>query len=507
MDMPAHDNCRLMLLDEFPYRCASDMVPIRQKIDLCVCRRGMWDKNCRSCGLNILPAGMSSQSDFFFRDFVRRVEGGGRRCRDAKDPDVIEHDAACVDPHSDFFECRVGFGSIHIPGDGEDRFPEALYAADRILSLFDCSVSGQVASQDDRTAIRFPLQNFLYAVNRPMNICESNDLHATSREIVLSIIRRNDAGRQAGRILAFASFLGYLRHTSNSQHTLMPTKKRTVHRSKRNIRFPWKPNKTALITGASNGIGYDISSVLAENGYNVVLVARSKEKLEALANQAREMFGVSARVIVKDLTQQQSADEIYRELERDGIEIDVLVNNAGYGLLGDFAFTSKDEELGMIQLNVLALAHLTKLFLPSMIRRGNGKILNISSVVGFQPGPLMANYSATKAYVVSFSTGLAEEVRENGVTVSVLCPGPTFTGFQERAGIQEKVLLKALFADSRVVARAGYEGLMAGRTIIIPGFFNKIGVFLSRVLPPLLIARFLKRYREPAMKPVVQAHP
>jgi hypothetical protein len=250
-----------------------------------------------------------------------------------------------------------------------------------------------------------------------------------------------------------------------------------------------------------------MSSVLAGNGYNVVLVARNKEKLEALANQAREMFGVSARVIVKDLTRPNSAEEIFRELERQEIEVDILINNAGYGLLGNFAYTSKEVELEMIQLNIAAVAHLTKLFLPPMMRRRRGRILNIASVAGFRPGPLMTNYSATKAYVVSFSVGLAEEVRDSGVTVSVLCPGPTLTGFQDRAGINENSFVKFISVDSRVVARSGYEGLMAGKTVIVPGFFNKVVVFLSRITPLSLSARSLKRYYEPKIKPVVRSLP
>jgi len=297
-------------------------------------------------------------------------------------------------------------------------------------------------------------------------------------------------------------------HSFNSLKALMPTPKHTIRTSKKNTRQSgntWKPNKTALITGASSGIGYDMSSVLAGNGYNVVLVARNKEKLEALANQAREMFGVSARVIVKDLARPNSAEEIFRELERQEIEVDILINNAGYGLLGNFAYTSKEVELEMIEVNIAAVAHLTKLFLPPMIRRRRGRILNIASVAGFRPGPLMTNYSATKAYVVSFSVGLAEEVRESGVTVSVLCPGPTLTGFQDRAGINDNSLVKLMSVDSRVVARSGYEGLMAGKTVIVPGFFNKMIVFLSRITPLSLSARSLKKYYEPKIKPVVRS--
>lgn len=282
----------------------------------------------------------------------------------------------------------------------------------------------------------------------------------------------------------------------------MSTKKRALP-----SRESWKANKTVLVTGASGGIGYDLSSVFAENGYNVVLIARNKQKLLALANQAQQMFGVSARVIVKDLSRPNAAEEVVRELEREGIQIDVLVNNAGFGVLGNFAFTSKQDEQEMIQLNITAVASLTKLFLPLMIKRGSGKILNVASAAGFQPGPLMANYSATKAYVISFSLGVAEEVRESGVMVSVLCPGPTFTGFQERAGIRENQFLKLVFADSRTVAQAGYEGLMAGKAVIIPGFFNRMSVFVSRISPLSLTARFLKRFREPGMKPIVRKLP
>jgi len=290
----------------------------------------------------------------------------------------------------------------------------------------------------------------------------------------------------------------------------MAIKKHSIRKSKTGTRTAlgkWKTNKTVLVTGASGGIGYDLSSIFAENGYNIVLIARNKEKLLALANQAQQMFGVSARVLVKDLTRPNAAEEIYRDLEREGIIVDILVNNAGYGLLGNFAFTSKKDELEMIQLNISAVAHMTKLFLQPMIKRGRGRILNVASAAGFLPGPLMANYSATKAYVVSFSAGLAEEVRENGVTVSVLCPGPTFTGFQDRAGIRENSFVKLVMADSRVVARAGYEGLMAGKLVIIPGFFNKLGSLIARISPFSLTARSLRRFREPKMLPIVRKLP
>lgn len=270
----------------------------------------------------------------------------------------------------------------------------------------------------------------------------------------------------------------------------MQSPKRTGRTPRQRLKAaPWKPNKTALITGASSGIGYDLASIFAENGYNVVLVARSKDKLLALANQAQQIFGVSAYVLQKDLTRPDSPIEIRKELDRAGIHIDVLVNNAGFGLLGRFGTSDNGEELDMLQLNVVTPVHLAKLFLPDMLLRGSGKILNVASTAGFQPGPFMANYYATKAYLISFSLGLAEEVRGRGVTVSVLCPGPTPTGFRARAGISKSAFGGIADMDSRVVARAGFEGLAAGSPLIVPGFFNKLGIIAVRLLPAGLVAR------------------
>ena len=279
----------------------------------------------------------------------------------------------------------------------------------------------------------------------------------------------------------------------------MPVKKR----SSRNVQPPRiiadtksSARKTALVTGASNGIGYDLASILAESGFNVVLVARSREKLLALANQAQQMFGVSATVIQKDLTDPNAPAEVARELQRKGIHIDVLVNNAGYGMLGPFAYTNREDQLNMIRLNVEAVAAMTQQFLPGMLKRRSGRILNVASTAAFQPGPLMSNYYATKSYVLNFSIGLAEEVRGQGVTVSVLCPGSTFTGFQERAGIKRNPLPGFTRTDSRIVARAGYEGLMAGKTVIVPGILNKTAVVLSSLVKRTFAAKFLRKVNE-----------
>ena len=280
----------------------------------------------------------------------------------------------------------------------------------------------------------------------------------------------------------------------------MPPKHKTSPgRVRRTTAADWKPNKTALITGASGGIGYDLASVFAENGYNVVLVARTREKMLALANQAQQMFGVSAYIIEKDLAVPGAAREVHRELQRVGIEIDILVNNAGFGLLGAFGYSDREEELQMLQLNTMTPVDLTKLFLPAMLLKGQGRILNVASTAGFQPGPYMSNYYATKAYLVSFSIGLAEEVRERGITVSVLCPGPTPTGFRARAGIRRGMLGGLGGVDSRIVARAGFEGLMAGKLIIVPGILNKLAVFATRHAPLGLLSRIIARLQQKRM--------
>lgn len=247
--------------------------------------------------------------------------------------------------------------------------------------------------------------------------------------------------------------------------------------------------KTALITGASSGIGFDLAELFARDGYDLVLTARSEEKLRARADKLAAQFGVSARIIVKDLSSPQSPDAIFNELQRESVFVDVLVNNAGFGNHGPFHRTDLADELEMIQVNLTSLTHLTKLFVREMVRKGSGKILNVASVAGFLPGPLMAVYYATKAYVLSFSEALAEELRGTGVCVTCLCPGPTRTDFQKRAGIGPIKVLDAL--DSRTVARGGYEGLMKDRRVVVTGFINRLLVFGMRLVPRSVLARIV----------------
>ena len=231
--------------------------------------------------------------------------------------------------------------------------------------------------------------------------------------------------------------------------------------------------RTALITGASGGIGYELAKLFAKDNYDLVLVARSGDKLNQVAGQLREQFGVNVKTMALDLAANKAATILFEHLKSEGLTVDVLVNNAGFGLFGEFAEMAEEEVLRQIQLNVVALTHLTRLFLPAMIARRQGKIMNVASTAAFQPGPLMAVYYATKAYVLSFSEALANEVAGTGVVVSCFCPGATDTGFQKRAGMEDSRLFKKIGAmNVETVARDGYRGLMAGKTLVISGTRN-----------------------------------
>jgi uncharacterized protein len=256
--------------------------------------------------------------------------------------------------------------------------------------------------------------------------------------------------------------------------------------------------QTALITGASGGIGLELARQFAAGGYDLVLVARSAGRLEELAGELRSRHGVTVRVLAKDLADPKSPEEVFRELEAAGVAVDVLVNNAGFATFGPFVEIDPGKELEELQLNVVTLTHLTKRFLPGMLARRRGGVLNLASTAGFQPGPLMAVYYATKAYVISFSEALAEELSGTGLTVSVLCPGPTETGFQRRAGMENSRLFSGLLqvADAAAVARAGYEGFRAGKRVVIPGLINKVGVQSIRVTPRALATKVIKKMQE-----------
>jgi short-subunit dehydrogenase len=251
--------------------------------------------------------------------------------------------------------------------------------------------------------------------------------------------------------------------------------------------------QTALITGASSGIGLELAKLLAAEGYNLILVARSAEALGKLAADLRHEHQVDAVAVPIDLADPAAPEELYRLLDEQGIFVDVLVNNAGFGTHGPFARSDAAAELQMLQVNIAALVHLTRLFLPNMLAKNSGRVLNVASLAAFIPGPYMAGYYASKAFVLSFSEALAAEVRGLGVTVTALCPGPTDTGFQKRAGMRSTPLFQANMMTSQAVARIGYRAMLRGKPVAITGWKNKILAFSTRLTPRRLVTAVAKK--------------
>jgi len=228
---------------------------------------------------------------------------------------------------------------------------------------------------------------------------------------------------------------------------------------------------TALVTGASAGLGAEFAKLCAAGGYDVVLVARSASRLDHLAADLVKTYAVDARPLPADLADPAAPPAIFAQLA--GKPVDILINNAGFGVRGPYAETDWARDSGLMQVNMAALAHLTKLFLPEMIRRRTGRILNIASTAAFVPGPFMALYYASKAFVLSFSEALANEVQGAGVTVTVLCPGPTRTEFAQAAGIGDSDLFHGRTMGAAEVARIGYDAMMAGKSSVIAGARNR----------------------------------
>lgn len=253
----------------------------------------------------------------------------------------------------------------------------------------------------------------------------------------------------------------------------------------------------ALITGASSGIGRDLTHCFASDGWSVILTARRVDRLKELAKEISNQYGVSAQVLAGDLSKPETPEFIYKECETKGWDVDALVNNAGFASYGAFHETDLHNELDLLQVNINALTQLCKLFIPGMISRQRGYILNVGSTAGFQPGPLMAVYYASKAYVVHFSEAIANELKDKGIKVTVLCPGPTETEFVERAGLEGSNLFKSLHVmDSRPVAQAGYDGLMTGKTVVIPGLMNKLTVQSNRISPRKWVTGIVRQIQE-----------
>jgi len=258
-----------------------------------------------------------------------------------------------------------------------------------------------------------------------------------------------------------------------------------------------RANPIALITGASSGIGLELAKIFARESHDLALVARSHDKLKYIAEDLQETYGVQVKYYTKDLSISSTPEEIFEVLQSEGGNIDVLVNNAGFGWRGEFAKMELSDALEMIQVNITTLTHLTRLFLPGMIERKRGKILNVASTAAFQPGPMMATYYASKAYVLSFSEALSEELQGTDVTVTALCPGPTATGFGQRAGfVNEKIFGDIFSMDSHTVALEGYKGLMKGKPLVISGWKNWFGTQLVRFIPRPLPARVVKKVQQ-----------
>jgi hypothetical protein len=255
--------------------------------------------------------------------------------------------------------------------------------------------------------------------------------------------------------------------------------------------------KTALITGASSGIGLELAKLFAKEGYNLVLVARGRETLTELSNGFEEKYQIRCKIIAKDLSSPSAPEEIHAELQRELVKVDALVNCAGFGASGFFSEIDWLKEMNMIHVNLVALTHLTKLFLGEMLQRRDGKILNVASTAAFQPGPLMAVYYATKAYVLSFTEALGEEVKGSGVIVTALCPGPTRTRFQEIADMSNSRLFRSgVVLDAETVARIGYEGLINQKRVVIPGLINRLLALSVRIMPRTWVTKITRRMNE-----------
>jgi uncharacterized protein len=254
--------------------------------------------------------------------------------------------------------------------------------------------------------------------------------------------------------------------------------------------------ETALITGASGGIGLEFARIHAAKGDNVVLVARSKDKLDKIKENLEKEFGISVYTIGKDLSVRDAASEVYDELKQLHITVDYLINNAGFGDFGLFAESDWSKQEDMINLNVLALTHFTRLFIADMIKRGKGKIMNVASTAAFQPGPTMSVYFATKAFVLSFSEAVNNEVRGTGVTITALCPGSTESGFHAVSLGDASLVKERKLPSAKSVAEYGYKAMMQGKTIAIPGLKNRIMATLVSYFPRAFIVKQARKIQE-----------
>ena len=252
-------------------------------------------------------------------------------------------------------------------------------------------------------------------------------------------------------------------------------------------------NKVALITGVTSGIGRQLTYLFAQDGYNLVLVARNKQKVNSLEEELKQKYGLSTIGIIKDLSEPNSPQEIFEEVQRRDIAVDILVNNAVFNVYGPLHKTELLEQQKLIQVNLITPTHLTRLFLPGMLKHGNGKMMFVGSTGSFMPAAYDAIYCATKAYILSFAEGLSQELHGTGITVTCLCPGTTQTEFAAKAGMTRTRLFNISVMDAKVVAQTGYCALMAGKPVVIAGCFYKIQIQAMKFTPGFVAAP-LTRY-------------
>jgi len=254
---------------------------------------------------------------------------------------------------------------------------------------------------------------------------------------------------------------------------------------------------TALVTGASTGIGYAVCELLAADGYDLLLTARNEDRLRDAADRLRGTYDARVTTYAADLAAPGAAADLHARVLGDGHAVDVLVNNAGFGAYGPFHEADAQRQVEMLQLNVVALTQLTRLVMPDMLRQGQGRVMNVASTAAFQPGPLMSAYYASKAYVLSFSSGIAHEARGTGVTVTCLCPGPTTSGFQSRGNIAASTIMQGKLLDAATVARVGYRAMHRGRPLVIVGRWNAFLAFLPRLTSRWFAAAVVAHLQRP----------
>jgi short-subunit dehydrogenase len=257
-------------------------------------------------------------------------------------------------------------------------------------------------------------------------------------------------------------------------------------------------NKYALITGATSGIGRELAKLFAKDQNNLVIVSRNQDELNNVSNEFKKDYGIDVITIAKDLFDRNAAFEIYDEVKSKGIQVDVLVNDAGQGLYGEFVDTDINRELDIIQLNIASMVVLTKSFLKDMVARNEGKILNLASIASRLPGPFQSVYHGTKAFVLSFSEAIRDEVKDKNVVVTALMPGATDTDFFHKADMENsKIVQGGKLADPAIPAKDGYDALMADKDKVVSGFMNKVQIAMSNITPDPMVSASMHKQQEP----------